>query len=118
MDPGKLTGLVLAGLFFLAGFVLICLPFHVSDVNLNNGPGQTVSCRPAILIGWAGANDASFGPDSGRGYDVVRYACGGPARERLIFGGGIALLVAGAVTAALVLPRRRIRGGITNNPAT
>jgi hypothetical protein len=102
VDEGRLAGLVLAGLFFVAGVVWICLPFHTTGLNANYDQ-QNMSCRPALLIGWVGTNDSQ---------SAVGQACGGPARERLIFGGGTALLVAGTVTAALVLPRRRTHNNV------
>jgi hypothetical protein len=76
----------MAGVFILAGVLLICLPFHTSGVMSDYEP-QSVSCQPAIITGWTN-------PDS---------VCGSPARERLIFGGGTALAMAIGATAALAL---------------
>jgi hypothetical protein len=104
VESGKLTALVLAGLIFIAGVVFICLPFHTIGLIRYYEPEQKVSCRPAVLIGWTGTNPSQNG---------VQSACGGPARTRLIFGGGIAVAVAVGVTAALLLPpRRRTHSGV------
>lgn len=105
MEAGKLTGLIVGGLIFVAGIVIVCVPFQTSGLIRYYEPEQKLSCRPAIMIVWSGTTASE---------NAVEYACAGPARTRLIFGGGSAALVSVAVgvTAGLLLPRRSTHTGV------
>ena len=78
------------------------LPFSSQVVGGKGGGSSSLSCRPPIVIGWAGGAPVRDVP-GGTEYDSSQQ-CGKDARERLVLAGVILLVVAGAV--AITLWRR------------
>jgi hypothetical protein len=102
---GKIAGLTIGVLVVLGALAFLSLPFRYSGISHGPGPLPSVSCRAPILIGWAGAQRTPD-PYSG-GIEDTRYTCGGTARTRLVFVGGLAIVMVTVIGAALLVPKRR-----------